>query len=434
MDNLLAARMQMALSLAFHIIFACVGMVMPALMTRSYAKYIKTRDQDYMRLTKMWMKGVAIFFAVGAVSGTLLSFELGLLWPKFMEHAGPIFGMPFSYEGAAFFLEAIALGIFLYGFGKVPEKIHWYSSLAVSLAGVLSGIFITSANSWMNSPTGFDYDAATKTFSNIEPIQAMFNPAWFSQALHMILAAFSASTIAVIGIHSVLILKGINPTFNRKAIRVALPFFIISSLLLPLSGDFSAKDIAKRQPEKLAAMEAHFETEKGASLLIGGIPDEKKEEVHWGIKIPKLLSVLSFGDPNAEVKGLKDFPKSERPPVIIPHFAFQIMVAIGSLLFLLALITIYLIWKKKSFPRFIFKLFALSTPLGFLAIEAGWTVTEVGRQPWIIYKVMRTSEAVTPMPGLSYSAFMYSILYIFLGIVVTWLFYRQVKQYQGLVK
>ena len=432
MDNLLAARIQMGTSLAFHIIFACIGMVMPALMTSSYAKYIRTRDEEYLRLTKMWMKGVAIFFAVGAVSGTLLSFELGLLWPNFMEHAGPIFGMPFSYEGAAFFLEAIFLGIFLYGFDRVPEKIHWISSLMVSISGVLSGIFITSANAWMNSPSGFKFDPVTKIYSDIDPIAAMFNDAWASQATHMILAAFSASSIAVIGIHSLLVLKGINLDFNKKAIKIALPFFLVSSLLQPLSGDLSAKDIAQRQPEKLAAMEAHFKTEKGASLLIGGLPNEEEETVEWGIKIPYLLSILSFGDPQAVVKGLEEFPKEERPPVLIPHLAFQIMVGIGTLFLLISLYTIFLIVRKKrNFPRNLYRIFALCTPLGFLAVEAGWTVTEVGRQPWIIYKIMKTSEALTPMKGIGYSAFFFIFLYVFLGVLVTWLFYRQVKKYQG---
>lgn len=190
-----------------------------------------------------------------------------------MEKAGPIFGMPFSYEGAAFFLEAIALGIFMYGFKKVPEKIHWYSSLLVGVSGVFSGIFITSANAWMNSPSGFDYNPITKEYYNINPLAAMFNDAWTSQAIHMTIAAFCATSLAVIGVHAILILKKKNIEFNKKAIKIAMPFFIISTLLQPLSGDFSAKDLAKRQPAKLAALEAHFKTEKGAPLIIGGIPD-----------------------------------------------------------------------------------------------------------------------------------------------------------------
>ncbi|MBD64843.1 MAG: cytochrome ubiquinol oxidase subunit I [Halobacteriovoraceae bacterium] len=432
MTDLLAARSQMAISLGFHIIFACIGMVMPFFMSRSYYKFIKTGDEDYLKLTKMWMKGVAIFFAVGAVSGTLLSFELGMLWPNFMEKAGPIFGMPFSYEGAAFFLEAIALGLFLYGFDRLPQKIHWLSSLLVGVAGVFSGIFIVSANAWMNAPSGFDFDPVTKTYSNIDPIAAMFNDAWFTQALHMTLAAFSATSIAVLGIHAYLILKNKNPTFNRKALSVVLPFFVFSSLLQPLSGDLSAKDIAVRQPEKLAAMEAHFMTEKGAPLILGGIPDEKNETVYWALKIPYALSFLAFADFNAEVKGLSDFPQEDRPPVMVTHFAFQIMVGIGSLLGLLSFIFLIKYFRKKElYSPFLLKILVLFTPLGFLAVEAGWTVTEVGRQPWIIYKVMRTSEALTPMPGIQYSLYFYILMYLFMSFVVGWLFSRQIKRYQG---
>jgi len=430
-DDFIAARSQMAMSLAFHIIFACIGMVMPFFMSLSYWKYLKKRDPDHLKLTKMWMKGVAIFFAVGAVSGTLLSFELGLLWPNFMEKAGPIFGMPFSYEGAAFFLEAIALGIFLYGFDKVPEKMHWISSLFVGISGVLSGIFITSANSWMNSPSGFDFDPLTKVYSNIDPVAAMFNDAWMSQALHMTLAAFCATSLAVIGVHSILILKGINRDFNLKAIKIALPFFVIATILQPISGDLSAKDIAVRQPAKLAAMEAHFKTQKGAPLIIGGIPNELESRVDFAIKIPKALSFLAFGDFNAEVKGLDDFPADERPPVMITHFAFQIMVGIGSFLAMLAFyILIQIFFRKKEICNRLLLILSISTPLGFVALEAGWVVTEVGRQPWIIYKVMKTSEAITPMPGIQYSFYFFSAIYIFLTIIVTWLFFRQVKMYQ----
>ena len=432
MDNLIAARSQMAISLMFHIIFSCIGMVMPFFMSMSYWKYIKTRDQDYLNLTKMWMKGVAILFAVGAVSGTLLSFELGLLWPTFMEKAGPIFGMPFSYEGAAFFLEAISLGIFLYGFGKVPEKIHWFSSLMVGVCGLVSGIVVVSANSWMNSPAGFDYNPLTKEYSNIKPFEAMFNDAWFSQALHMSLAAFAATSIAVIGVHAYLIHKKKKIDFNKKAIKIALPFFILSSLLQPLSGDMSAKDIAKRQPEKLAAMEAHFHTEKGAPFIIGGIPDSETGTVKYALKIPKILSFLASGDFESEVKGLHSFPEDERPPVLLTHLSFQVMIAVGTFFMLLSFFLLFKIIRKKDIfsPRLL-KIMALSTPFGFIAVEAGWMVTELGRQPWIIYKIMKTKDAITPMPGIAYSFWFFTALYILLGVVVSWLFMRQIRKYQS---
>lgn len=424
MDSLLAARLQMGFSLGFHIIFACIGMVMPFLMSVSYWYHLKKNDPLSLELTKLWMKGVAIFFAVGAVSGTLLSFELGLLWPVFMKHAGPIIGMPFSWEGSAFFLEAIALGIFLYGFGKLSPWKHWFSSLFVGICGVISGIFVVAVNGWMNSPTGFTYNNGV--FENIDPFKAMFNEAWFSLSHHMTLAAFTSVSASVLSVHSLLYLMKRRQNLNLMAIKIVAPFFIISSLLQPISGDFSAKDTAKRQPLKLAAMESLFETQTKAPLLIGGIPDQKNKKINYGIELPGLLSFLAFGDFNAEVKGLNEFPEDEWPPVMITHFAFQIMVACGSALALTALLALIFYFKDKTFVArsWLLKLFVLMGPLGFIAVEAGWTVTEVGRQPWIIYGLMKTKDALSQAPALALTFWTYLFLYIFLMAVVSWLFYR----------
>lgn len=429
MEDFLAARLQMAVSLGFHIIFACIGMAMPILMAISHWRWLKTEKQVYKDLTKAWSKGVAIFFAVGAVSGTLLSFELGLLWPGFMEHAGAIIGMPFSLEGTAFFIEAIALGLFLYGWDKINKWVHWGTGLVVGISGVTSGILVVAANSWMNSPSGFDYDPNTGVYSNIDPIAAMFNDAWFSQALHMTIAAFVATGFAVAGIHALLLLKDKKNLFHQKAMRIALGVGAIAALLQPISGDISAKDIAKRQPAKLAAMEAHFYTEEGAGLLIGGIPNEELQTVDFAIKIPKALSFLAHGDFNAEVIGLDQIPKDKQPPVAVVHYAFQIMVGAGFFMMLVGLIYWFARWKKRAwlFGTWFLRLVAFSTPLGFLAVEAGWTVTEVGRQPWIIHEVMRTKDAVTPMPGIQYSFYIITTVYLVLLFVVTWLMSRQIK-------
>jgi cytochrome d ubiquinol oxidase subunit I len=426
MDSLLAARLQMAFSLGFHIIFAVIGMVMPWLMSLSYWHHLKYKNENALELTKIWMKGVAIFFAVGAVSGTLLSFELGLLWPVFMKHAGPIIGMPFSWEGIAFFLEAIALGIFLYGFGRLSPWKHWLSSVVVGIAGVMSGIFVVAVNGWMNAPQGFDF--VDGRFINIDPLKAMFNDAWFSQAHHMTLAAFTAVTASVLSIHSLLFLLGRRRELNALAIKITAPLFIASALLQPLSGDLAAKDIAKRQPLKVAAMESLFETQRGASLVIGGLPDVNKGRVDYAIEIPKALSFLAHGDFNAEVKGLNDFPRDEWPPVLIVHIAFQIMVACGGVLALTALWALINLLRKKSLLEspWLLKLFVLIGPLGYIAIEAGWTVTEVGRQPWIIYGFMKTKDALTNAPALQLTFFTYLFLYFFLMAVVSWLFYRLV--------
>jgi cytochrome d ubiquinol oxidase subunit I len=426
MDDFLAARLQMAFSLGFHIVFSCIGMVMPFFMSTAHYFWLRKKESVYLDVTKAWSKGVAIFFATGAVSGTVLSFELGLLWPGFMEHAGPIFGMPFSLEGTAFFIEAIALGFYLYGWNRFHPWFHWFTGVVVGITGLLSGILVVAANSWMNSPSGFDF--VNGQYLNIDPMKAMFNAAWFSQALHMCVAAFVSTGFAVAGVHALMILKGKNIAFHHKAFRIAAIFATVAACLQPLSGDISAKDVAKRQPAKLAAMEAHFHTEKGASLIIGGIPDTAARTVNYALKVPKLLSFMATNDFNAEVKGLNEFPKKDQPPVMITHFAFQIMVGLGMAMMALSVLYFIALLKKKSWSdsKWLLKLFVLATPLGYLALEAGWTVTEVGRQPWIIYGVMRTADAVTPMPGIAYSFYLFTTVYISLAIIVSFLLFRQI--------
>ncbi|MFS2185056.1 cytochrome ubiquinol oxidase subunit I [Mucilaginibacter sp. Mucisp84] len=427
MDDFLAARSQMALSLGFHIIYSCIGMVMPVFMAISHYKWIKTQDQVYKNITVAWSKGVAIFFATGAVSGTMLSFELGLLWPGFMKHAGPIFGMPFSLEGVAFFIEAIALGLFLYGWNKLNNWVHWTAGVIVGISGVASGILVVSANSWMNSPSGFDF--VNGQYVNIDPVKAMFNKAWFSESLHMIIAAFSATGFAVAGIHALMIYRKKNIAFHTKAFKIAIIFGAAAAILQPFSGDLSAKNAAKRQPAKLAAMEAYFHTQEYAPLVIGGIPDTAAKKVNYGLEIPGLLSFLVHDNFKTQVNGLDKIPVKNQPPVAVTHYAFQIMVGIGVLMMLIGVIYFYELWKKKdllSKPWFL-KTFIWATPLGFIALEAGWTVTEVGRQPWIIQGVMRTSEAVTPMPGIQYSFYLFSFIYFTLSVAVIFLLKRQIQ-------
>lgn len=427
MDDFIAARSQMALSLGFHIIFSCIGMVMPFFMAISHFYYLRTNNIVYKNVTKAWSKGVAIFFATGAVSGTVLSFELGLLWPEFMKHAGPIFGMPFSLEGTAFFIEAIALGFFLYGWDKFNKWFHWFTGVIVGVSGLASGILVVAANAWMNSPAGFDY--IDGQYVHIDPIKAMFNDAWFSQALHMSIAAFVATGFAVAGVHAFMILKGKNVYFHTKSFTIAAIFGCAAAIIQPLSGDISAKDVAVRQPAKLAAMEAHFHTEKSASLVLGGIPDVKNKKVDYAVKLPGFLSFLAHGDFTSEVKGLDQIPAKNHPPVAITHYAFQLMVGMGMLMMLVAALYFIALWKKKQWltSPWLLKLFVAATPLGFIAVEAGWTVTEVGRQPWIINGVMRTSDAVTPMPGIIYSFYIFSAVYVSLAFIVIFMLYRQIK-------
>ena len=396
-------------------------------MAVSHYLWLKTNNPVYQNVTKAWSKGVAIFFATGAVSGTVLSFELGLLWPTFMKHAGPIFGMPFSLEGTAFFIEAIALGFYLYGWNRFNKWFHWFTGVVVGISGIASGILVVSANSWMNSPTGFDF--VNGKYTNIDPIKAMFNPAWFSQALHMSIAAFAATGFAVAGVHALMILRKMNINFHQKAFRIAAVFGVVASILQPLSGDISAKMVAKRQPAKLAAMEAHFKTEEYSSLIIGGIPDVKNKKVNYALELPGLLSFMVHDNFKTPVKGLDQIQENDQPPIAVTHYSFQLMVALGMLMMTIGVIYFIALIKKRDWfnQHWFLRLFIAATPIGFIAVEAGWTVTEVGRQPWIIQGIMRTKEAVTPMPGIGYSFYLFTAVYLTLSIVVIFLLHRQIK-------
>ena len=428
MSDLLAARSQMAMSLAFHIIFAVAGITMPLMMCIAEWRWLRTRDQTYLTLAKRWAKGTAILFAVGAVSGTVLSFELGLLWPEFMRWAGAIIGMPFSLEGFAFFTEAIFLGIYLYGWERVSPGAHLFAGAIVALSGAASAIFVVIANAWMNTPTGFRLDEGKPV--DIDPIAAMMNPAALGQTIHMVLAAYAAVGFAVAGVHAFLLLRDRRNIFHRHALAIGLVVGGVSAVLQPFSGDLLGQMLAHYQPVKLAAMEGHFRTEQGAPLRIGGLPDEETATTPYAIEIPYGLSLLAFHNPNATVRGLEEFSRDLWPPVAIVHLAFQIMVAAGTLMMLVALWGVYLAWRRKSLPDsgWFLRAIVCASPLGFIAIEAGWTVTEVGRQPWIIHGVMRTAMAVTPMPGLKIPFITFTLIYIFLAIVVVWLLNRQVAQ------
>ena len=424
MNDLLAARSQMAISLGFHILFAVAGMGMPLLMVLAEWRHQRTGDPAALELAKRWAKGTAILFAVGAVSGTVLSFELGLLWPEFMRHAGPLVGMPFSLEGFAFFLEAIFLGLYLYGWDRLAPRVHLATGVGVAACGLLSAVFVTSVNAWMNEPAGFDFvDGA---FTEIRPREAMFNDAFFTQALHMSLAAYAAVAVAVMGIHAWALRREPDSPVHRLALRLALGLALVAVPAQIVSGDLSSKHLAEHQPVKLAAAESLFETQTRAPLAIGGIPDVEAEQLLYAIEIPGGLSFLAFADFDAEVQGLDQVPRELWPPVTVVHVAFQIMVGCGFAM--LALVGFGgLTWVASAKagrgrppwerPRYL-GLARLATPIGLLAIEAGWVVTEVGRQPWIIVGYMKTADAVTPMPQLAVPMVAFSLLYLFLGVVV----------------
>ncbi len=416
----------MGLSLAFHIVFAAAGVALPVLMVISDLKARRTGDSDYRLLSQKLAKGTAILFAVGAVSGTVLSFELGLLWPEFMGQYGEVIGLPFSLEGVAFFTEAIFLGIYLYGRERVRSGLHLFSGVMVALSGAASAFFVTLVNVFMNHPTGFTPTPTGPT--NVQPLVAMFSPGWMQQTAHVLVSSYQASAFTMAGLHAFVLLRHPGATFHRKALSVALPLACITALVQPLVGDRLAKHDAQAQPVKLAAMEGLFETERGAPLSLGGLPDVETATTPYALKIPRGLSLLAFDDPNAEVWGLKEFPREDWPPVAKVHVTFQLMVGAGSAMALLALVTLVLRWRRREWPsgRRMMQAWLLASPLGLLALEAGWMVTEWGRQPWILRGVMRTSQAVTPVPHLYAPFWTFTLVYLFLGSVVVFLLARQV--------
>jgi len=425
LNDLFFARSQMGMSLAFHIIFAVIGMAMPLLMVVSEGCYLWTRNPIYMELSKRWAAGTTILFAVGAVSGTVLSFELGLLWPKFMEYAGAIIGMPFSLEGFAFFTEAIFLGIYLYGWNRVPPVLHWLAGIVVAVSGVLSAIFVVLANAWMNAPAGFDVVNGQPV--NINPIAAMFNPASLHETIHMVLAAYVATAFLVAGIHAFFLLRDPQSVFHRASCSIALIVACVSIPLQMLSGDFAAREVARLEPAKLAAMEAHYQTGTGVPLVVGGIPDDATGKVNFALQIPYGLSMLVGYNPATKVVGLDDFPRDQWPNISLVHLSFDIMVGTGSALFAVAAWVAWVWWRTRRLPdnKWLLRALVGCAPLGFIAVETGWFVTELGRQPWIIYGVMRTRDAVTPMPGLFVPFTTFTVVYLLLGVIVIFLLRRQ---------
>ncbi len=427
MTDLLYARWLMGTSLAFHIVFSAVGVAMPLLMVVAEWRWRRTGAPHHLDLARRWAKGAAILFAVGAVSGTVISFELGLLWPGFMRFAGPIIGMPFSLEGFAFFAEAIFLGIYLYGWDRVGPRLHLASGAVVAASGALSAFFVTLANAWMNHPAGFDLVLGRAT--DVSPISAMFPPGWLHEVLHVLLSCYAATGFAVAGIHALRLRREPRSRFHRTALGIALAVGGAAAVLQPLSGDLSARQVARTQPVKLASLEGQFRTERGAPLRIGGIPDPAARETRGALEIPRGLSLLAFHDPDAVVRGLDDFPRDVWPPVRRVHLAVQAMVGLGTLLAAVSIAALWLSWRagwRVPTGRRFLGAVALSGPLGFLALEAGWLVTEWGRQPFTIWGVMRTSEAVTPVRHLAAPFWIFTAVYVFLAVAVVALLRRQI--------
>lgn len=430
MPDLLAARWLFGTSLAFHIVFAAVGVAMPVFMVLAEWRWRRTGSAVHLDLARRWAKGTAILFAVGAVSGTVISFELGLLWPRFMAFAGPIIGMPFSLEGFAFFAEAIFLGIYLYGWDRVSPRLHLASGVVVAASGALSAFFVTLANAWMASPAGFEL--AFGTAVDVRPLAAMFPPGWAHEVIHVLLSCYAATGFAVAGIHAFFLLRDRASAFHRAALRISLGVGGAAALLQPLSGDLSARQVAALQPLKLAALEGQFETARGAPLRIGGLPDPARMETRFALEIPRGLSILAFHDPDAEVKGLRAFPRETWPNVRNVHLAFQVMVGLGALLAAVSAAGLALRLRRREPPVWYLRAVVLAGPAGFLALEAGWLVTEWGRQPFTVRGVLTTADSVTPVVGLTAPFVAFALLYVLLGAVTASLLWRQIAKAPGL--
>ena len=427
MPDLLAARAQMGVSLAFHIVFAVIGIAMPLLMVVAEVRWLRSGDRMYLELARRWAKGTAVLFAVGAVSGTVLSFELGLLWPGFMELAGPIIGIPFSLEGFAFFVEAIFLGVYLYGWTRIPARAHVAAGVLVAVSGALSGVFVVIVNAWMNAPTGFTL--AGDLIAAVDPLAAMANDAALPQTLHMTLAAYATTGLAVAGIHAWGLRRDPANAFHLRALKVALLVGAPAAILQPFSGDLAVRQVADAQPAKFAAMEALFETRRGAPLTLGGWPDVDARETRFAVEVPRALSLLTFRDPDALVTGLDRVPRDEWPGVAAVHLSFQVMVCLGVYMAGVSAWALAVLARRRGLaerPRLLMAL-AVATPMGFVATEAGWLVTELGRQPWVIHGVLRTADAVTPMPGLVVPFAGFTLLYVLLGVVVLVILRRLVR-------
>lgn len=424
MSNLLWARGQMEVSLAFHIVFAALGIGLPLLMVLAEGLWLRTGGEHYRALARKWAKATALTFAVGAVSGTALSFELGLLWPRFMALAGGVVGPAFALEGYAFFVEAIFIGLYLYGWDRLSPRAHWLTGIPIAVSGALSAVLVLAANAWMQTPEGFQAVAGRLVAADaLAPFKA---PAWPDMALHAVLSSYIATAFAVGGVYALGLLRGRRDDYHRSGLALAMTLGVVAALLQPISGDISARRVERTQPVKLAAAEALFHTQRGAPLLVGGIPDAATERSRFGFEVPKLLSLLATHDLQGEVKGLDVVPPEQRPNVLVTHLAFDSMVGSAGLLLLAALLYWHVRYWRRSQPlgSGLLRILVGVSPLGFLALEAGWFVTEVGRQPWTIYGVMPTADAVTPVQQVEWTFLGFTVLYLVLGVALVVLLRR----------
>jgi cytochrome d ubiquinol oxidase subunit I len=426
-DAKLARQMQ-ALSLTVHIPIVCFGIAFPAMFLFVEGLHLRTGDPTYKALAKRWSKVALILFAVGVITGTILSFEFGLLWPEFMASFGDVFGIGFALEGVSFFVEAIFIAIYVYGWDRLSPRAHFLSGIPVVISGFAGSFNVIAVNGWMNSPQGFDIVGGRVV--NPRPWDALFNQNMWHEIIHMYLAGYIVCGFIVAGVYAFAWLRGRRDQYHRTALVVTLAFASLAAPVQVVVGDWAARTIAETQPVKLAAIEGLQHTEKGAPFTLGGFYDADDGEMRDGIAVPKLLSLLADHNPNGTVTGLDSVPEDDRPPVNIVHWAFQTMVGIGTGLALLGVVFFVTWLRRHRLPRskWFYRAVMAAGPLSFVALVAGWITTEVGRQPWIVYKVMRTSQAVTSANGLEVGYAVLIAVYVSLGAGVVWLLRRLTRR------
>jgi cytochrome d ubiquinol oxidase subunit I len=429
MDNVTLARATMGTSLGFHIVFAVLGVGLPLLLVVAEGLWLRTRDPLWLTLARRWSKAFGILFAVGAVSGTVLSFELGLLWPRFMAFSGAIFGLPFSAEGFAFFIEAVFLGLYLYGWDRLTPVAHWFSGIPIAVSGATSSVFVVMANAWMNTPGGFHLDQAGRLI-DVDPIAAAFNASTPTEDPHMLVSAYVVTGFLVASVYATGILRRGDDPLRRRGLVLGMAMAATAIVLAGITGDSSARFIYQAQPAKFASLEGQYATTRCAPVHLGGIPVDSEKRVVGAIEIPCLLSLLAAFDPNAEVKGLDSFPPNDVPNPAVVHLSFDTMVGLGTAIGLVAAVFWLLVIYRRRVPvrRPLLLAMVASGPAAVIAMEAGWFVTEFGRQPWIVYGILRTSDAATTAPALGLTFVIFFAIYIGLGLTTARLLLWQAQR------
>ncbi|MDQ1658365.1 MAG: cytochrome bd ubiquinol oxidase subunit [Cryptosporangiaceae bacterium] len=421
-------RMQMALSLGWHIVIACFGVGFPSLTLFAEWRAHRRGDAVLRALAHTWAKAMGVLFAVGAVSGTILSFEMGMLWPGLMSTFGEVYGFPFMLEGFAFFIEAIFVGVYLYGWDRLTPRAHMLAALPMIAAGISGAFFVVSANSWMQTPSGFRM--VNGKLTDPDPWGALFNPSAFSHGVHMIVAAVMVTGFCVASVYAAGMLRGRRDAYHRYGLLIPLTVASVAAPLQVLVGDWIAKSVAEHQPGKLAALEALGTSQNGAPLSIGGIYTDGK--LRWAIEVPRGLSLLVHDDPNGRVAGLDSIPLDQQPPVNVTHLSYDVMVGIGTALVALAAWYGFVWWRRRDLPRsrWFLRAAAVAGVAAVLAMETGWTATEVGRQPWIVYHLMLTKDAVSTAPGLQYGFYAVAAIYTVLTVLTVYVLRRLARDHE----